>query len=88
MDEKIKAFWEQLKTERDELRVQMHLASAELKDEWEVAEKKWAQAQKKLDVALKEAGDKAREARDTLSIVGDELGDAYGRIRDRLNDKG
>ena len=37
-NEKLENLWQELKTERDELRVQMHLAKAELRDEWEELE--------------------------------------------------
>jgi hypothetical protein len=33
-----------LKKERDELNVKMHLASMEVRDEWEEIEKKWQHA--------------------------------------------
>ena len=32
--EKFERLWQDLKTQRDELNLQMHLAKAELKDEW------------------------------------------------------
>lgn len=85
-DEKIRALYEQLKTQRDELRVQMHLGAAELKEEWEAAEKQWQHVEQKLEKAGEEAGEAAHEARETLGVIGEELSTAYRRIRERLKD--
>ena len=37
----INEVFENLKQQRDEIRVKMHLAAADAKDEWEALEKKW-----------------------------------------------
>ena len=66
-----------LKTLRDEIRVQVHLAKAELKDEWEELEPKFEEMEEKL-------GDAAEETRQTVNIIAEELAAAYRRIRDRL----
>ena len=39
----------ELKTERDELRVRLHLAKAEVQQEWDKAEAQWAQFQVKSE---------------------------------------
>ena len=49
MNKDLNALWERLKTQRDELRLKAHLASAELKDEWEELEDKWQYAEVKLN---------------------------------------
>ncbi len=38
----IEDFWKRLKTQRDEMQVQAHLARAEFRDEWEEVEEKMA----------------------------------------------
>ena len=79
---------EQLKQKRDELRVQMHLASKEIQDEWEDLEEKMedfsAKAKKFAeDAELKETGAGLGGA---LGQVGHEIRAGYDRIRDALKD--
>ncbi len=79
---------EELKQKRDELRVQMHLASKELKDEWEDLEEKMEDFSRKAkqfadDAELKKTGSGIG---DTLSQLGSELKRGYQRIRDALGE--
>lgn len=85
--EKLNRALENLKTQRDELRVQLHLANAELKDEWEELEEHWKEVERKLDAIRENTSDAAREAGEVLYIIGDELGNAYGRIRSRIHER-
>ncbi len=68
---------ENMKTLRDEIRVQMHLAKAEMKDEWDTLESKFEDMETKLV-------DAAEETRQTVNVIADELNDAYKRIKARL----
>jgi len=77
---------DELKQKRDELRVQIHLASKEVQEEWEDLEKKmdhFAGDAKKFaeDAKLKETGSGLGDA---LGKVGHELKLGYERIRDAL----
>jgi uncharacterized protein YhaN len=79
---------EELKQKRDELRVQMHLASKEVKDEWEELEKKmdhFSEEAKKFadDAKLRETGSGVGDA---LKGLGHELKLGYERIRDAIKD--
>ena len=79
---------DELKQKRDELRVQMHLASKEVKEEWEDLEEKMdkftGQAKKFADDAkLKETGSGLGEA---LGKLGQEIKLGYERIRDAIKD--
>ncbi len=79
---------EELKQKRDELRVQVHLASKEIKDEWEDLEQKMEELSVKTrqfsdDAKLKETGEGISEA---LGQLGSELKRGYQRIRDALQD--
>ena len=49
MSSDIDDLWEKLKAQRDEMRVQAHLARAEFRDEWEELEEKWQKAERKLE---------------------------------------
>ena len=79
---------EELKQKRDELRVQIHLASKEVKDEWEDLEKKMEDFSGKAkqfteDAELKKTGAGLGEA---LGTLGHELKRGYERVRDALKD--
>jgi len=71
---------EDLKQKRDELRVQMHLARAEARDEWEKAEQKWNDLQERYGEVKRETGEMVGKARTAVKILMEELGDAYERI--------
>ena len=86
MNKEIEKFWEQLKTQRDELRVRAHLARAELKDEWEVIEKKWCEADGKLHHLRDKTIDTTDEMKHSMQVCMEEISAAYDRIKDRLND--
>ena len=75
-----------LRQERDELRVRMHLARAELREEWEELEHKWARLAARMNATHEEAGGATHRILDTpLGALADQLGAAYRRIRRRLH---
>jgi len=79
---------EELKQKRDELRVQMHLASKEIQDEWEDLEDKMEDFSGKArqfseDAKLRETG---AGIGDALGQLGGELKRGYQRIRDAMQD--
>ena len=79
---------EDLKQKRDELRLQMHLASKEIKDEWNELEEKMEDfsgnaKQFSNDAKLKET---VAGIGDALGELGGELKRGYERIRDALKD--
>jgi hypothetical protein len=78
----------ELKQKRDELRVQMHLASKEIKDEWEELEEKMEDFSDKAkqfssDAKLKKTG---AGIGDALGQLGGELKRGYERIREAMKD--
>lgn len=70
-----------VKTERDELRVKMHLANLDVQDEWRAIEKKWDHFKKKTREFEGAASDSSHELGEALSILGDELKESYRRIK-------
>jgi hypothetical protein len=77
-----------LKQKRDELRVRMHLASREVRDEWEELEKKMndLSARSKQfaeDARIKETGSGMADA---LKQLGHEIKLGYDRIREAMKD--
>ncbi len=75
---------EQLKQQRDELHVKLHLAKADAKDEWARMEKQWDEIRPKLEAAREEAGRTAESVGAALGLAIDELKKGYERLRNRL----
>lgn len=84
LDDKMDEMLQKLKTERDELRVQLHLLAAEAKDEWEEVEGHW----ENLEAKMKQVGGAAADSGPEIAAAGkqlaDEIGNAYQRIRKSL----
>ncbi len=76
---------QKLETERDEIRVRMHLAAAEVKDEWEELEKRWEHFQAKSREVGAAASESAAEVGSALDLLADELKAGYRRIRKHLH---
>ena len=77
-----------LKQKRDELRVRIHLASKEVKEEWDELEEKlddFADKTKQFaeDAKLRETGSGVGEA---LGKLGHELKLGFQRVRDAIRD--
>lgn len=70
-----------LAQQRDELNLQMHLAKAEAKDEWDELEGKWQQAQGKLAQVQAAAGESLDDVRAAASLLAEEIKNGYDRIR-------
>jgi hypothetical protein len=79
---------EDLKQKRDELRVQIHLGSKEVKEEWEELEEKMNDFSARTkqfanDARIKETGEGVGEA---LKKLGREIKMGYDRIREAVKD--
>ncbi|MFW2403737.1 MAG: hypothetical protein ACN4GT_03145 [Gammaproteobacteria bacterium] len=83
-EQKFASLKEDLRQARDELRVQMHLAKADARDEWEKLEAKWEDFEKKLDKAGDVAEDAAEDVGKALSALGEEIKSGYERIRKEM----
>ena len=77
---------ENLKNERDEILLKLHLASMDVKEEFENMEAKW-------DVVLQncaELSDNAIETSDEImakaKLIGEEIKESYKRIRSIISD--
>ena len=71
----------QLKQKRDELRVQIHLASKEAQDEWEELEGKMDDFTSKAKL-----GETGEGVGDALGQLGQELKKGYERVREAIKD--
>jgi len=70
---------DELKQVHDELRLQIHLGSKELQDEWARLESKWDEFLKEAD--LEESAERLGTA---ARALGEELKQAYERVRAAL----
>ena len=77
---------EQLKSERDEIALKIHLASMEAKEEFECAEKNWTQLKIKLNELANESKETSEELITKAKIVGEELKETYSRISNRISE--
>jgi hypothetical protein len=72
---------EQLKQKRDELKLQMHLASKDVSDDWQGLERKMKHFAEKAE--LQRSGEGVGDA---VRSLGKELKDGYERVRRALKD--
>ncbi len=70
-----------LKHERDELRLQMHLAKKELQDEWEQLDAKVERLNQRYQPFKDAAAETADDVWDSLKLVGAEIRDGVQRMR-------
>ena len=73
--------FDQLKQKRDELRVQMHLASKEVQEEWEELEGKMEHF-----TATARLGQTGEGVGKALGQLGHELKQGYDRVREAIKD--
>lgn len=79
--EELKKLEDTVLQQRDELRLKLHLAKADARDEWEGLERKWAEAQVKFDQVKKTAGESSEGIEAAAKLLGEELLKGYERIR-------
>jgi DNA repair exonuclease SbcCD ATPase subunit len=84
MNKKFEDLWDEIKTQRDELRVQAHLAKVEVQDEIEVLEERWQKLESHAADLRQETGEAFNEFRNASHVVLEELSGAYKRIKDRI----
>ena len=75
---------EDLKRQRDELRLQMHLGSLELKDEWDKLDSKLAQLTNRAQPLRAAVGESAEDVWEAVKILGSEIKEGFDRIRKAL----
>lgn len=75
---------ESLRRTRDELQVQMHLARAELKEEWEKAETKWSRLEGEVHRLRDRAAAPTKELKHAVTELANDIGESYARIVEAL----
>jgi ribosomal protein L12E/L44/L45/RPP1/RPP2 len=83
--EDFKNLLEKIKVERDEINLKLHLASMEVKEEIEEAEKQWVHVKAKAAEIANDTKEASEEFIAKAKIVGEELKDTYHRINERLS---
>jgi uncharacterized protein YjbJ (UPF0337 family) len=77
----LKKLVDELTQQRDELKVKLHLAKAEVRDEWDKLETKWEEVKGKMAIASEEAGKTADSVTSAAGLVADEIKKGYERIK-------
>lgn len=77
----IETFMQKLQRQRDEIFLQIHLAKAEAREEWEAAEKKLEHLKTKTPVVAREGGESMKDLGAAVTLVGEELLRSYERIK-------
>ncbi|KAF0192674.1 MAG: hypothetical protein FD165_444 [Gammaproteobacteria bacterium] len=75
---------EGLQQQRDEIKVQLHLAKAEARDEWAETEKKLEQLKTKASRIREEAGAASSDVIEAAKRVAEEIKRGYARIRKQI----
>lgn len=75
---------EQLKTIRDELKLQAHLLEMELEDEWQDMEKKWDELNQYLKPVEEATEEAVSDVGAAVSLLVDEIGKGYEKIKNAL----
>mgnify|MGYP006283893387 FL=1 len=73
-----------LQQQRDELRVQVHLARLEAKHEWDQAEQKFHALEGKLLNVSTEVSEASKDVLASAKLLTEEIHNAYERIRRHL----
>lgn len=75
---------ERLQGMRDDLKVQIHLAGAELRDRFEDLERQWHRFEGRMAVLGDTASEDARDVGDAARLLLDEIREGYEHIRSRM----
>ncbi len=82
--EQLQKIADDLKRQRDELQVKLHLAKADARDEWAKLETRWEEVKGKMETVRQEASHTTESVASGLSLVLDELKKGYDNIRKTL----
>ncbi len=75
---------ERLRRLRDELRVQIRLGRAEVRERWEKLEKDFARLEAKLKRIREESKGDLAEIREAAKLLAQEIHEGYRHLRERL----
>lgn len=78
---------QQLRQTRDELQLKIHLASLEIKDEWEKTQAQLEDLEVKIHQLSGEAKDAGHDLLCTIEKIGGEIESSFARIKRQLEDR-
>ena len=84
LHDQYKELFEKLKTERDELNVRVHLAKADVKNEWAQVEKQWEHFRGKSELMQHVADEAGEEIWQATKLLGNEILKGYRKMRDSI----
>ncbi len=84
MNERLEAMIQKLEQERDELKLKMHLAKADARDEFEQMEERWGRLRSKLGQVKEGASEASGDVREAASDLAEEIRKGYRKILDRM----
>ncbi len=87
LQQRIERSLAEIETLRDSLKVQLHLAKAEMRDEWDELEERWESIHTGLENLKQQTEQEASDLQEKINIVAEELAAAYRRIHRRLSDE-
>lgn len=82
--EEMEKFRDGLLQQRDELLVQLDLARMDLRDEWDKAEARLEELKGRIEAVVSEAKQASEDVWAGVQILGEEIRNAYERIKKRL----
>ncbi len=80
LKEDLNTVFEELKTQRDVLALKIHLAKADVKDEWQLLEKKWDHFSARSGQVKEEVKETADDVGEDLKYLTEDLREGYSRI--------
>jgi hypothetical protein len=86
MKEEFNNLLEKLKAERDEIGLKLHLASMEVKQEFEASESTWQALKSKGSELVDGSAELSEDVLAKGKIVAEELKETYQRIANRLSE--
>lgn len=69
---------------RDELRVQLALGEAEVRDRWEAMEKRWHELEGRMKVLREASREEAEDIRSAARLLVEEIQEGYENLRKRV----
>ena len=80
----LKKLVDDLKQQRDEINLKLHLAKAEVREEWDKLEPKLEEVKGKMDAVSEVAGQTAESVTAAAGLIADEIKQGYDRIKKAL----
>jgi hypothetical protein len=84
ISKKFEQLSKELQTDRDEIKLQLHLLNMDAKKEWNELEKKYEQFKAKASTVSGVAEDSAGNVTEALKLVAEELRNGYKHIKKLL----